>query len=86
MGFHRFPTNLNPFSNFGNRKFISSNGMREAIYSRDGKLVYHRTNAGTANYASPTDDPEGHVLYDVIPYFLFGNGPPLIAADCGCEI
>lgn len=55
-----------------NLKFVSSDGIFEAVYNKDGKLLNRNTdpiNMGTYNYASPNEQLGiYHVIYDVIPY------------------
>ncbi len=57
-----------------NRKFVSKNGKHEAVYDKNGNLVTDDENQGTYNYASP-DDWFGHFLYDILPYWFWGNTP-----------
>ena len=57
-----------------NSKWVDDSGHHEAIYDGNGNLVTDRLNGGTYNYASP-DDWGGHLMYDVLPYFLWRNGP-----------
>jgi hypothetical protein len=45
-------------------------GGREAVYNGDA-LVTHPTNRGSHNFGTGVD----HVLIDVIPFLLVGNGP-----------
>lgn len=59
----------------GNTKWIDENGQCEAVYNDDGDLVTDRLNGGTFNFASPDENPIDHVMLDVIPYLMWGNGP-----------
>jgi len=86
VGFHRFPTSFrNPLSNFGNRKFVSRDGAREVIFDRKGRRVSNRINAGTFNYRNPIDNPVAHSFYDIVPFFVLGNGPSGLENDCTCR-
>ena len=58
-----------------NTKWVDDSGQCEAVYDKSGSLVTDTLNGGTYNYASPYTDPIGHVMLDVIPYLLWGNGP-----------
>lgn len=60
--------------NKNNAKFVSPNGLMEAVYHEDGSLVTNLKNLGTYNFAPPTAAKD-HLLYDVLPYFVFGNAP-----------
>nr|WP_081613230.1 RHS repeat-associated core domain-containing protein [Xanthomonas sp. SHU 199] len=63
-----------------NTKWVDDSGHNEAVYDGNGNLVTDLLNGGTYNYASP-DDWGGHLMYDVIPYFLWGNGPIIVSAN-----
>ena len=59
-----------------NLKFVSANGIFEAVYNFEGNLLTEESDAinmGTYNYANPSKSIENHILYDVMPYFEFGN-------------
>lgn len=61
-----------------NVKFVSEDGLFEAVYGRDGALLTEENgalNMGTYNYASPMTRHQKHVVYDVLPYELWGNVP-----------
>ncbi|MFC4812437.1 hypothetical protein [Paenibacillus sp. GCM10023250] len=60
--------------NENNSKYVSPDGKLEAVYYSDGTLVRDIRNVGTYNFASPTDDKLNHMIYDVLPYYLLGNG------------
>ena len=49
----------------------------EAVYNEDGELVTDQINGGTYNFASP-DDWFDHFIKDVLPYWLWGNGPVIV--------
>jgi len=57
-----------------NRKFVSKDGRREAVYDMSGSLVYDPVNVGTYNFYPPSY-PREHFVYDMLPYFVFGNSP-----------
>jgi len=62
--------------NENNRKFVSPDGHGEAVFSCENEFVSDPANYGTFNYFGPRvlwGIP--HVMFDVIPYFLFGNTP-----------
>ena len=52
-----------------NLKFVSRDGLFEAVYDRSGNLVTDATNMGTYNYG----DFFNHSRLDVDPYKIFGN-------------
>ena len=58
-----------------NKKYVSADGKFEAIYDSSGHLVTDPRDVGTYNYASPNDNPVGHLLVDVLPWIFFGNSP-----------
>lgn len=62
-----------------NLKFVSPDGHCEAVFHPNGTLVKDQTNGGTYNHAfSPSGDlveNAQHLMYDVVPYWLWGNGP-----------
>ncbi|MEG0569881.1 MAG: hypothetical protein RR543_05825, partial [Erysipelotrichales bacterium] len=59
-----------------NLKFISGNGLFEAVYDINGKLLTSKNNPdnmGTFNYADSKQSPQKHSIYDVLPYFIWNN-------------
>ncbi len=59
-----------------NVKFITDDGLFEAVYNKSGVLLTEKNDAvnmGTYNYASPVSDPEKHIIYDILPYSIWGN-------------
>ena len=58
-----------------NVKYISRDGHQEGVYNKSGQLVNSIENEGTYNFESPKRDPVGHFRDDMIPYWLYGNGP-----------
>ena len=70
--FHR----IGPNGKF-NTKWIDDSGHCEAVYDRDGQLVTDIVNGGTYNFGPP-DNWRDHFVLDMLPYFLWGNGPIVI--------
>jgi RHS repeat-associated protein len=62
-----------------NTKWVDQSGHHEAVYDEEGDLVTDSLNGGTYNYAPP-DDWTNHTKYDVLPYFLWGNGPIVVSS------
>lgn len=64
-----------------NRKFVSPDGHSEAIFrpndsGEDPTLVNDPANYGTYNFFGPRFFYGiTHGLFDVVPYFIFGNSP-----------
>jgi hypothetical protein len=56
-----------------NIKMVHPDG-REAVYNKDGNLVYDPRNLGTRN-DYPAEDMGNHFTSDVGPYLYFGNTP-----------
>jgi hypothetical protein len=59
-----------------NMKFISADGHFEAIYNIDGvKLTGENDsmNMGTFNYGDSVNEKLRHTVYDVLPFFEWGN-------------
>ncbi|MCD4813027.1 hypothetical protein K8S19_04985 [bacterium] len=61
-------------SNANNLKYSSLDGEMEGVY-KDGKLVADSLNMGTYNFGSPKDNWFGHLVLDLVPYYLWGNSP-----------
>ena len=59
--------------NENNLKFISPDGHSEAIFRPDGTPVTDPVNMPTYNYGDPIHNPFGHFIYDMIPYYFWGN-------------
>ena len=57
----------------GNRKFVSKDGYREAVFSSDGSIDKRNEFKGTFNFFSPTEYPDSHIIADVDPYVKYGN-------------
>jgi RHS repeat-associated protein len=60
----------------GNVKYVSEDGHHESVFNSEGELLTQDNdskNMGTYNYFDPVDQEIMHVIYDVLPYFLFGN-------------
>ncbi|GEM_PF-5884806 len=67
-----------------NLKFISADGMFEAVYNRAGTLLTESNdpvNMGTYNYSHPKKNKTGHGMFDVAPYILYGNVEGVPAAS-----
>jgi RHS repeat-associated protein len=73
--YHKMGYDEDGQSNEGNRKFISPSGKCEAVYDVKGKLVTDPVNSGTYNFYNYKRDPLKHYLYDVVPYYKWGNSP-----------
>ena len=56
-----------------NVKYVSADGIYEAIYDNNGYLVTDPRDVGTYNFASPIDEPIKHVIVDVLPWIVWGN-------------
>ncbi len=59
-----------------NVKLVSAEGFFEAVYNKNGTLLTQSNdpvNMGTYNYADPDNNKIKHGLYDVEPYYLWGN-------------
>ena len=74
----RQSTRLHMFGRNGeyNMKFISADGHFEAIYNIDGvKLTGENNpmNMGTFNYGNPVNKKLRHIVYDILPFFEWGN-------------
>jgi hypothetical protein len=54
-----------------NIKMVHKDG-REAVYNKDGNLVFDEKNRGTKN-DYPAEDFLGHTGSDVLPYMVYGN-------------
>ena len=61
-----------------NTKWLDQSGHCEAVYDKKGNLVTDHLNGGTYNYGSPNTEPLAHFYYDILPYYLWGNGPILV--------
>jgi RHS repeat-associated protein len=59
----------------GNVKFVSPDGLLEAVYDMNGVLVTDVYNLGTYNYYNPKTNPILHGVFDVAPYLIYGNSP-----------
>jgi len=57
----------------GNQVFRHTDGHREAVYDKDGKLVQDGINDGSYNYAHPVEEPLKHFNRDILPWILWGN-------------
>src|SRR5690606_19125697 len=56
-----------------NRKYVCENGG-EAVFNIYGGLVTDPLNRGTFN-AGPDPSSTKHVVFDVVPFYVFGTGP-----------
>lgn len=64
-----------------NMKFVSADGHFEAVYNRDGcKLTAENDpmNMGTFNYGDPLNEKMSHTVYDIMPFFEWGNAPEAV--------
>jgi len=55
-----------------NKVYVSSDGHKEAVYGKDGKLVKDGVNDGTYNYFGRTEDPLRHFTFDISPWIMWG--------------
>jgi hypothetical protein len=65
-----------------NLKFVSKDGIFEAVYDKEGKLLSRDNdpiNMGTYNYSNPSLLID-HGIYDVLPYTFRGNAGEKTAA------
>jgi hypothetical protein len=58
----------------GNVKYVSPDGHSEAIFN-DKLPVIDPLNGPTYNFADPRSDWFGHFVYDMLPYWIWGNSP-----------
>ena len=68
--FHMYDSDFSP-NGLYNLKFISYDGLFEAVYNQNGQLCTEfndPVNMGTYNYAGYKTDVLGHIWYDVYPY------------------
>ena len=56
-----------------NIKVISLDGKIETVYNEYGEIVTDFVNMGTNNIANPKTDFLGHLIKDMIPYYIWGN-------------
>jgi RHS repeat-associated protein len=61
--------------NENNSKWVSPDGHYEGVFDGDGNPVTDPAVMATYNYQSPTENPIGHVMEDVLPYYFLGNSP-----------
>jgi len=63
--------------NENNVKYVNIINGSELVFRPDGTLVTDPVNRGTRNFIIHDDEPFpiGHVIYDLLPYFLWGNSP-----------
>lgn len=65
--------------NENNKKYVSPDGTSEAVFRPDGTAVTDSVNMPTYNYYSPLlrdgMEPVFHGVFDVLPYYLWGNTP-----------
>ena len=57
-----------------NTKWVSKDGLSEAVFDEFGKPDYADDIMATYNFSPPTDTL-GHAIDDVIPYYIWGNTP-----------
>ncbi len=57
-----------------NLKYMSPDGHSEVIYDSSGlNIVTDSRDIGTYNFSPYTDNPIGHFVYDMLPWYLWGN-------------
>ena len=57
----------------GNKLYLHKDGLKEAVYDEDGKLVKDGINDGSYNYAHPVKEPLKHFNQDILPWILWGS-------------
>lgn len=86
---HQIPNPNNPNAS-ENKKYMSKDGMYEAVYDKDKNLVTEYTDAinmGTFNfvgdYKGSIVGSIGHAQYDIVPWILYGTSEqdPLTVND-----
>jgi len=75
-GFILAPDNQNLYhrnkGQTGNKKYYHPRTGQEVVFDKDEKLVTIPENIGTKNF-SPQPKTLEHAIYDVLPYYLWGN-------------
>jgi hypothetical protein len=56
-----------------NNKYVSEDGHQEGVYDENGNLVTDPVNEGTYNFNDPKTDWFGHIVNDMLPYYMWGN-------------
>ena len=79
--YHRYDVN-SPGDRADNVKWLSPDGHREVIFMGNVQPDFSQQNAGTYNFDG-LDDLK-HFMSDVIPFYMYGNGPPNPTA-CQCD-
>jgi RHS repeat-associated protein len=87
-GWHQIPDAMAAYHQYGfegkyNTKWLDKSGHCEAVYDKRGNLVTDPLNGGTYNFVSPEpwwnpDNLFGHYFFDMLPYFVWGNGPIIV--------
>ncbi len=57
-----------------NEKYYHKITGQEVVFDKNGEIVTDPENIGTKNYGSEPKSWD-HVIYDVIPYYIWGNSP-----------
>lgn len=59
-----------------NSKWISPDGHKEVVFTGINKrITSHVEDEGTYNFYSPKTNKIGHLMADVLPYYMWGNSP-----------
>ena len=58
-----------------NTKWVSPDGHYEVIFDSNGNIVTASEDYGTYNYCDPNSHPIGHLIFDVVPWYIWGNAP-----------
>jgi len=67
-----------------NLKFISADGHFEVVYNQDGLQLTEEidpANMGTFNFGDSVSEKLKHVIYDILPFFEWGNSSEQEAND-----
>jgi len=58
-----------------NVKYIPTEDGREQIFTSDDVIETSPENIGTFNYFHPQKQPISHIIFDVLPWYFYGNTP-----------
>ena len=80
LGWTKLPDEKSIYHTMGpenedNTKWISPEGNHEGVFNGDGNPVTDPANEATYNHSDPNSVNAGHIVLDVVPYYLWGNSP-----------